>query len=51
MFLNKINSFGFGLSYTLFSYHDLSVETVANLSVKVTVGIQNDGSQDGSEVP
>jgi len=45
--------FGFGLSYTTFSYSGLSVTTSANTSAIATVSftITNTGSADGTEIP
>jgi beta-glucosidase len=44
--------FGYGLSYTTFSYSDLSVpeKTVAGEQVKITVKVTNTGKVEGDEV-
>ena len=41
--------FGYGLSYTTFSYHDMAVERVGD-EYKVTVTVKNDGAASGGEV-
>ena len=43
-------AFGHGLSYTTFSYTNLSVEKVANEAFKVSVTIKNTGKLSGKEV-
>jgi beta-glucosidase len=40
--------FGFGLSYTTYSYSDLKVEP--GQSVRVTFTVKNNGARDGAEV-
>jgi len=44
--------FGYGLSYTTFSYKNLKVKNMANTgdSVKVTVSVKNTGRREGDEV-
>lgn len=42
--------FGYGLSYTTFSYANLSVEKLSNEGVKVSVTIKNTGKRAGKEV-
>ncbi len=45
--------FGYGLSYTHFSYSDMTVDvtdTEAGVSVSISVKITNDGTYDGEEV-
>ncbi len=42
--------FGFGLSYTTFSYRDLSIEQGADGGVSVTFVVRNTGSRDGAEI-
>jgi beta-glucosidase len=44
--------FGYGLSYTTFSYSNLQVSSTISTSdiVKVTVDVENTGSRDGEEV-
>jgi beta-glucosidase len=41
--------FGFGLSYTKFSYENLQVEKLGKRSFKVRVTVRNDGEFDGDE--
>lgn len=41
--------FGYGLSYTHFSYHDLNVES-KNKMITLSVTVTNDGAMDGGEV-
>ena len=41
--------FGYGLSYTSFSYRDLALERVGD-EFKVSVSVRNDGKMEGSEV-
>lgn len=41
--------FGYGLSYTTFSYHNMSLERVDD-EFKITVFVKNDGAVAGSEV-
>jgi beta-glucosidase len=45
-------SFGYGLSYTTFTYSNLQVSPTASTSdkVKVTVDVENSGTRDGDEV-
>jgi beta-glucosidase len=45
--------FGFGLSYTMFSYTNLKLDTkkiTAGETVKVTVEVTNSGERDGDEI-
>lgn len=42
--------FGYGLSYTDFTYSDLVVENLGNNQVKVSVSVTNTGKYDGEEV-
>jgi hypothetical protein len=42
--------FGFGLSYTTFSYSNLSLEKSGENKVKVSFDVKNTGKVDGSEV-
>lgn len=41
--------FGFGLTYTKFSFHDLEI-SLSGQDVKVTVDVTNEGERDGVEV-
>jgi beta-glucosidase len=43
--------FGFGLSYTKFSYSDLKVATASDSGVDVSVRVTNTGSVTGDDVP
>ena len=43
-------SFGYGLSYTEFSYDSLACEVVGKNHVRVKVGVTNTGRMDGDEV-
>lgn len=43
--------FGFGLSYTSFSYSDLTVRVEKNHDLTVSFTVKNDGDVAGSEVP
>ena len=43
-------AFGYGLSYTTFSYADLSVECLPGDSVRVSFSVTNTGARDGEEV-
>ena len=43
-------SFGYGLSYTQFSYNSLKCENLGGNRVKVTVNVSNTGDRDGDEV-
>ena len=43
-------SFGYGLSYTDFSYNSIRCEPLGGGSVKVTVNVSNTGDRDGDEV-
>jgi len=43
--------FGFGLSYTHFTYSDLAVKTNADNSMSVAFSVKNDGPTAGAEVP
>lgn len=42
--------FGFGLSYTSFSYADLSIQSLPDNDVKVSFVIKNNGKREGSEI-
>lgn len=42
--------FGYGLSYTTFEYSDISLEALADGSLKVAVNVRNAGDMDGDEV-
>lgn len=41
--------FGYGLSYTQFSYSNLTVERLGNYRYKVSVDVENTGNRDGEE--
>ncbi|MBR1575671.1 MAG: glycoside hydrolase family 3 C-terminal domain-containing protein [Bacteroidales bacterium] len=43
-------AFGYGLSYTTFSYDRLDCEPLGGNRVRVTVGVTNTGKRDGDEV-
>jgi beta-glucosidase len=43
--------FGYGLSYSTFSYSDLKVAQASDHGLDITVRIQNSGAQAGDEVP
>lgn len=50
---DPVYPFGYGLSYTTFSYNDLSLDKTslkANDSIRVSVNVTNAGSRDGAEV-
>lgn len=42
--------FGFGLSYTTFSYSDSKIESLGNSKFRVTLNVTNTGQRAGSEV-
>ncbi|MFN3761242.1 MAG: beta-glucosidase BglX [Algoriphagus aquaeductus] len=42
--------FGYGLSYTSFSYSDLRAEVLENQQVKIKVNVKNTGPREGEEV-
>ena len=47
---NALYPFGYGLSYTSFSYQDLTVEKTGPAQVTVACTVENTGSRDGDEV-
>lgn len=48
--IEPLFAFGHGLSYTTFSYEDLSVSSCDNGGLTVKVTVRNTGSRDGEEV-
>ena len=49
--IDPLYPFGFGLSYTSFSYSNLSLKTTGNGGVNVTFTVTNTGDRTGTEVP
>jgi beta-glucosidase len=43
--------FGFGLSYTQFTYANLHLSPIAQKSLTLSIDITNTGSRDGDEIP
>lgn len=50
MSADPLYAFGFGLSYTTFSYSDLAIEKTGKNHFKVSFDVTNTGSRDGEEV-
>ncbi len=49
--IKPLFEFGYGLSYTHFSYSDLSVKSDADNAMTVSFTVKNDGAVAGAEVP